>query len=108
MPRRLSTFGLVAWCGVVLVPKFNVTTNSGSVYYIDTDEGTWAAPGYYGGTIMEFKTGVRPYNTRTLQDEMADFQDATQPEVGKAMFLRGRPIFDNWRLSTDVVNVEVL
>lgn len=85
------------------MPKYRATTESGRVYVINTSDNHWHTEpdSGYGGTIEEFRTGER------VGRVMPTLGKATEPEVGKAIFLAG-PGLENWRLSTNVVSVEVV
>lgn len=88
------------------MPKYRATTESGRVYVINTSDDHWHTEpdSGYGGPIRKFSVGDR----RDLEwlVDVWDWPPAIQPEVGKSMFLATSP--GNWRLSTDVVKVEVL
>ena len=83
--------------------KYIATTSSGSVYFIDTDNGSWTKNSHYWEPLNDLAVGEWSGNRRDIPD-FESWERVDIPEVGKNMYIRGFGMND-WMLSTPVVEV---
>lgn len=93
------------------MPRYEAHTKSGAIYTIDTDEGYWSHAGSDGVIDTMEKLFVFKINTVGIEEEnlqppwlsgTTHWEDATEPVIGKHMYLVGGPSGGVWRLSTAV------
>lgn len=83
--------------------KYVVTTSTGSVYFIDTDNRRWAKNSYYWEPLNDLAVGEWSGNRRDVPD-FGSWERVDIPEVGNNMYIRGFGMND-WWLSTPIVAV---
>lgn len=84
---------------------FEVITESGADYLIDTERGMWEHRGYFMGRIMTMQSAnqTESLDLPWVNPEQWDHVDV--PVIGYRMYLSN---LDVWRISTPVVSVEVI
>lgn len=94
------------------MPKYEAHTKSGAIYVIDTTEGYWSHANSDG--VIDTRESLLVFKVNTVSVEPGekvlppwvpdnpDWVDATEPVIGKHMYLVGGPSGGVWRLSTAV------
>ena len=84
--------------------KYEVTTTTGSKYYIDHDTGWWTKNNGIWAPLTRLATGEWD-GTRHNVPDITEWAEVEKPEPGKNMYIQGRGMHD-WWLTTPVVSVE--
>lgn len=84
--------------------KYLAITASGAEYRIDTESGFWRHRDDPLERIWEFQVGPDEVHLPWTDEGKAQWEIATEPVIGKRMYLSSREV---WRISTPVVSVEV-
>lgn len=88
------------------MPTYTAVTESGATYVIDTDARTWTHRGGPVEHLHRLATLKRDYGPGERTQDLFTLPEADKPVVGESLFVWGGHMYD-WRLSTDIVSVEV-
>lgn len=92
---------------------YDVETESGAHYRIDTDKDMWFKyrPATESEDIYHYGlnrlVGMMLGSTLAFPSDDNDFIEVEAPEVGKHLFISGKGLH-NWWVSTMIVNVEIV
>lgn len=85
--------------------KVKVTTESGSVYEVDTTEGVWNKNREEHYTILTSLKSGEWDGTRGGATAVHAWPEVDAPVVGENMYIHGHGFYD-WWLTTKVISVE--
>lgn len=88
------------------MPKYEVTTSTGSIYRIDTEEMKWAKNGYDFQALTTLAMGEWD-GSRSNVPDFHSWEPSSKPIVGSNMYIQGRGMHD-WCLTTPIERIEIL
>lgn len=84
--------------------KLEVTTTTGSVYFIDTEAEVWAKNDSFWNRLTRLSVGEWD-GTRSNVPDTSEWPEVEIPQVGKNMYIQGKGLYD-WWLTTPIVSVD--
>lgn len=91
-----------------MTSHYRVVTESGAVYLLDFQEGFWKYDDDDWERLYKFKVAAHSEDDQRLgypSSYPEHWNDATEPQVGRRMYMSNGKMHD-WRISTPVVSVE--
>lgn len=86
--------------------KYIAVTESGAIYGVDTERGSWRKAGDGWSTrYWTFITFNRNAAAELTWETLNALPHANAPKIGEAMYFAGR---EDWQISTNVVSVELV